>query len=251
MVVLGDDAAPAARDDARQAAYVAPLHEFLDEVGTGVGPPELLLVPVTRNEEVEAEALVQSPEPSGVNAAREVGHGDLPARRGSDQGLLHPNLRLHVGPPKPILASPQIRHAIVFPASRPLRVVIRADVVLHVLLRGLRIEGVGVDDKVLGYETFVLHLAAEVPGGHDPIVIHERIADGLRPPIQHHVTAIIVVAECANPRNHRQVAVHRNPHLIHVLDHLPLIPRRLVAIRHGATPVQAIPNVEHVLGLRP
>mmetsp|Transcript_24520 Transcript_24520/g.49182 ORF Transcript_24520/g.49182 Transcript_24520/m.49182 type:complete len:204 (+) Transcript_24520:415-1026(+) len=158
--VLAGDAAPTARHDANQIAHVVPPHEILDVLGTRALPPQLLLMAVAGDEEVQTVALEHALVPTAVVTAREVRDRDLPAGRGLADLLLHPLLLVLVRAPEPTLASPDVLRAVVAGALGAGRVVLlRAEVVLGLLPNVEGVVSVRVDDEVLGDEALVLHLA--------------------------------------------------------------------------------------------
>mmetsp|Transcript_31332 Transcript_31332/g.99958 ORF Transcript_31332/g.99958 Transcript_31332/m.99958 type:complete len:289 (-) Transcript_31332:573-1439(-) len=185
---LRGDAATAARDEAREAA---------ERAGPG---PELLCVPVAGDEEVQAQAPVETGVPSGVRKAREVREYNAPVGCGGREPGLQPTLLRAVRAPEPPPAVRRGRGAAHGGARSALRVVqLPADVVLRVLGRRLRVVRVGVDDEVLDAEARVRDPAAEVARGHHPVGVREGVRDDLVPAHVEPPAAVVVVPQGADP----------------------------------------------------
>mmetsp|Transcript_107788 Transcript_107788/g.285678 ORF Transcript_107788/g.285678 Transcript_107788/m.285678 type:complete len:507 (+) Transcript_107788:70-1590(+) len=232
---FGCDAATPAGDEATQAAQRAGVQ------------PELLVVPVTRHQQVQAVSFVQMGIVPGVGSAREVRDHDLPVGVGHGQFRLQPPLLLVVRRPKPALAIRNGGRPTTGSAIGIRRIVLPAAEVVHrVFVRILGVVGIGVDDEVLHGEAGVEHLLAVVPPRHDPVRVHERVADLLRPSVIELIAAVVMVAQCADPRLVGEAAVDTLPGLREALAREA---RGLSggAFLRDARPIQVVADVKHVL----
>mmetsp|Transcript_71639 Transcript_71639/g.180801 ORF Transcript_71639/g.180801 Transcript_71639/m.180801 type:complete len:389 (+) Transcript_71639:829-1995(+) len=205
------------------------------------------------DQEIEAMILIETLVPTAIVAAREVRDHNLPIGFRSNDLLLQPLLLRSVRPHEPILASPNVRHAIV---GRTLGiggvVLLGAHVVLRLCARVHRVVRVGVDEEVLREKVGVLHLLAVVPRWHDPIVVDERVADLLRPAHVELPAAIVVVPQSAQPRFVCQLPIDPLPTRREVrLSLAPSRIRRHVAIHLDPAIIEIVPDIEDVLGISP
>mmetsp|Transcript_86367 Transcript_86367/g.220020 ORF Transcript_86367/g.220020 Transcript_86367/m.220020 type:complete len:379 (+) Transcript_86367:374-1510(+) len=247
---LRRDSTASAGDDAREAAH---------EISGDVCPqPELLIVPVSRHKQVQAELLAQRPVPCLVLAvltAREVGDHDLPGRRRLTEFVLQPDL----------LLSPQGLEVggAILDGCRTLRrraigtyrvVRLAADVVLRVHPWTLRVVDVRVDHEDVGREQFrrVLHAHHVVRGRHDPAVAGPSVRNLLIPTVVKTTATPIVVAQNAQPR----LALEARARVDALKDLVELVMSREGDLIHGgaaslldAAPVEIVADVQEVLRL--
>merc|ERR1740121_3313072 len=116
-----------------------------------------------------------------VIATRKVRDHDLPSGSGLSELLIKPCPLSTMGIPEPRIATLSGRHASIVRAACAASVMPTTNVVILVFPWALRVKCVGVVHKDLHGVVRVLYLLAEIPRGHDPIVIQERVPDLLRP----------------------------------------------------------------------
>mmetsp|Transcript_1617 Transcript_1617/g.4833 ORF Transcript_1617/g.4833 Transcript_1617/m.4833 type:complete len:1176 (-) Transcript_1617:46-3573(-) len=245
--LLGRDAASAAGDEAGEAP------EHAGVAALGVSLPELLVVLMARDQQVQAQVRVQAIEPGSLEAAGKVRHYDLPVGLGAPQLVLGPPLLLLPEGVKPGLARLDRGGASRFAAVSVLRVVLGpADVVLRVLLRVKRVHEVGVKHEVVHREGGVHDLQAVVRRGHHPPRAGPGVRNLLVPAVDELAAAPVMVAQDAEPG----LAVEPGTVVDALVNGVELMPGGRVDEIHGATailldptPVEVVADIEDVLGV--
>mmetsp|Transcript_126991 Transcript_126991/g.355667 ORF Transcript_126991/g.355667 Transcript_126991/m.355667 type:complete len:422 (-) Transcript_126991:74-1339(-) len=225
--------------------------------------PELLVVAVPRDEEIEAVRGVQHPVPPNLVPAREVRHDDLPVRRGRPELRLRPGFVLGPEIPEPLLAGPDVAGTARGGAAGAALVVallevplLAADVVFGILGGILRIHRVRVDEDDVHGEALVgvVHTLEEVWRRHHPTGARPSVRDLLVPPVVEDAAAPIVVAEDAEPWH----AGEPRPLVDTLEDLVELVPRLRRDRAHGraaipldAAPIEIIAYVQDVRRLVP
>mmetsp|Transcript_68785 Transcript_68785/g.143642 ORF Transcript_68785/g.143642 Transcript_68785/m.143642 type:complete len:216 (+) Transcript_68785:542-1189(+) len=198
--LFGDNSATTSSDEAgrRVAVPIRSLHEALNIVRLARGLPELLLVPVSRDHQVQTMSALHLPIETRVIAAREVRDDGLPTRFGLGEVMAEPPLLLFVGPPEPAAAAFDVGHASVCSTSRDSAVVVvGTDVVVHSVIRPIGIPGVRIDHEVVDIVAFVWHALFVISSWHNPVVVNEGVPNLLRPTFVEAPATIVVVAEHA------------------------------------------------------